>query len=224
MTSNLKIIEVQIQGTTDLLLHSSAGMNPKNQVNKTIEPIKNRRGKAKTEYVLASMEKADWLNSGVWATEGRCYLQGEDFVFEGYSNPAVPTEYLIRSIQEAAKASKMGKQVSQSVTQVDDELIILDYKGTKDASEMWEDPYGRFVDCRSVRIGTSKIMRNRVRIPSGYVGAASLLIDTSLIDVDSVKNFIVDAGRRIGIGDFRVKFGKFKVLQFNMLGFYDIAA
>ena len=224
MTSNLKIIEVQIQGITDLLLHSSAGMNPKNQVNKTIEPIKNRRGKAKTEYVLASMEKADWLNSGVWATEGRCYLQGEDFVFEGYGNPAVPTEYLIRSIQEAAKASKMGKQVSQSVTPAGDELIILDYEGTKDASEMWEDPYGRFVDCRSVRIGTSKIMRNRVRIPSGYVGAASLLIDTSLIDVDSVKNFIIDAGRRIGVGDFRVKFGKFKVLQFNTLGIYDIAA
>ena len=224
MTSNLKIIEVQIQGTTDLLLHSSAGMNPKNQVNKTIEPIKNRKGKAKTEYVLASMEKADWLNSGVWGTEGRCYLQGEDFIFEGYSNPAVPTEYLIRSVQEAAKASKMGKQVSQSVTPADDELIFLDYEGTKDASEMWEDPYGRFVDCRSVRIGTSKIMRNRVRIPSGYTGAASLLIDTSLIDIDSVKNFIIDAGRRIGIGDFRVKFGKFKVLQFNTLGIYDIAA
>lgn len=224
MTSNLKIIEVQLQGTTDLLLHSSAGMNPKNQINKTIGSIVNRKGKAKTEYVLASMEKADWLNSGVWATEGRCYLQGEDFLFEGYGNPAVPTEYLIKSIQEAAKASKMGKQVSQSVTQADDALIILDYEGTKDASEMWKDPYGRFVDCRSARIGTSRIMRNRVRIPSGYVGVASILVNTSLIDVDSVKDFIVDAGCRIGIGDYRVKFGKFKVLQFKMLGFYDIAA
>lgn len=200
---------VTITGTRDLLLHSSTGMNPRNPILATIKPIQGRRGKNKTESVIESIEKADWLSSGIWENSGKSWLEGENFVFDGYSQPVLPAEYLCRAAQVAATATKSGTKVKQALSEGLDGDAPIKYNGPTDANEMWLDH--RFVDCRSVVVQRNRIMRNRLRIPAGWEATLNLTIDSTIIDLNEISNILDDAGHRVGVGDYRPKFGRFRV-------------
>jgi len=57
----------------------------------------------------------------------------------------------------------------------------------------------------------------RPQFDEGWVGRFTLVIsDTEIIDVDRAKEILDHAGYRIGIGDWRPKFGRFYVSQFKI--------
>lgn len=206
---------VTITGTRDLLLHSSAGMNPRNPILQTTKPIRGRRGKNKTERVVESIEKADWLASGIWQTEGKVWLEGEDFCFEDFEQPVLPAEYLCRAAQVAATATKSGTKVKQALSEgLSGDAVIL-YDGPTKAENMWLDH--RFVDCRSVVVQRNRIMRNRVRIPAGWQATLDLTLDSTILDLDEMSNILSDAGHRVGVGDYRPKFGRFRVTNLELV-------
>lgn len=210
-------INTQIQGATPILLHSSNAMNPRNPILHTLEPIKGKKGKQKTELIEKSKEKADWLLSGIWLDQGTQWLNGDEFCFSGYGRPALPAEYLLRTIQAAGTAVRLGTNIKQALSE-DDSFFEFQYDGPTDADLMYNDPSGIFVDYRSVKIQKARIMRTRVRIPVGWECQCSFYIDTSIIDVKTVFNILCDAGRRVGTGDYRPKFGKFIPKSWDIVG------
>lgn len=210
----LKDFQVTIKGTRDLLIHSSSAMNPRNPINKVMASVRQLRGKsAKTETVIESVEKADWLGSGIWNKEGKVWLEEHKFCFEDYSDPALPAEYLCRSAQNAATATRSGTKVKQALSEGLAGDALIQYDGPKTAQEMWVDYQGRFVDCRSVVINRARIMRNRVRIPAGWEATFELTLDNSILDLTEIESILKDAGHRIGVGDYRPKFGRFQVIS-----------
>lgn len=209
----LKDLTVRIKGTRDMLLHSSAGMNPRNPILQAIKPLQGRRGKSKTEIVVESIEKADWLGSGIWNEEGKSWLEGEEFKFEGYKDPVLPCEYLCRATQVAATSTRSGTKVKQALSEGLSGDATLVYEGPTNAEEMWNDYQCRFIDCRSVVVNRARIMRNRLRIPAGWEATLDLTLDTSILDIEELKTYITDAGRRVGVGDYRPKFGRFQLLD-----------
>jgi hypothetical protein len=206
-----------IEGSRELLLNSSAGMNPRNPILKTIEPIKGRRGKNKTELIVDSLEKADWLSSGIWNQSGKTWLEGENFMFSGYDQPVLPAEYLCRAAQNAATATKSGTKVKQALSEGHTPDAKIIYDGPTDAEEMWMDDQCRFIDSRSVVIQRARIMRTRLRIPTGWMAQVELTLDTTIMDIEQLKNILIDAGRRVGVGDFRPKFGRFFLRDLEIL-------
>ena len=202
-----------VQGTRDMLMHTSAAMNPRNPILATMAPIKGRRGKSKTETVVESMEKADWLSSGIWGDLGETWLEEEEFKWQGYGTPVLPAEYVCRACQKAGTATKSGTKVKQALSEGLISESPIDYDGPTDALEMWSDPQCRYIDSRSVVVQRNRIMRTRVRIPSGWKAQVHLTLDTSILSISEFKDILVDSGRREGVGDYRPKFGRFSVLS-----------
>ena len=198
-----------LEGSRDILFSSSAAMNPRNPILKTIEPIKGRRGKNKTEQVVDSLERADWLSSGIWGQLGTTKLAGEELLFDGYAQPCLPAEYICRAAQQAGTATRSGTKVRQALSEGMTADTPLQYDGPKDAAEMWADPHCRFIDSRSVVVQRNRIMRTRLRIPCGWTAQVNLTLDDSIMDLEELKNILIDAGRRVGTGDYRPKFGRF---------------
>jgi hypothetical protein len=217
MITPYAIVEIQLRGIRPLLLHSSQAMNPKSAINIVSAPIKGRRGKNKTDMVIASLEKVDWLGSGVWNRVGKPKLDGDFFSWDGYGDPALPVEYIIRCAQAAGTATKRGTLIKQAVTEhLETNAVFWDIPAT-DATDMWEDPES-FVDIRSVVVQRQRIMRTRLRIPEGWSITTQVIVDTSQLDVSEFRNILMDAGRRIGTGDYRPKFGKFTIERLETVG------
>jgi hypothetical protein len=212
----LKSVNVTIQGTRPMLMNTSESMNPRNPIKIAITPLLKLKGNAKTEEVVEQVMKGQWLASGIWHNHGKVWLEGESFNFEGFSKPVLPVEYLCRATQEAAKASKCGKKVQQALSEGLNGEAVIEYDGPVSAEEMWMDEHCRFIDTRSVVISQSRVMKSRVRIPTGWTASMELLLDTSLMNFSDLENFIVDAGRRIGVGDYRPKFGRFLVTDISL--------
>ena len=131
----------------------------------------------------------------------------------GYGTPVLPAEYVVCSCQRAGTAFKSGTKVKQALTEGLVSESPIDYDGPKDAVEMWEDRHCRFIDSRSVVVQRSRIMRTRLRIPTGWKAKVFLSLDTSIMGLSEFEEILVTAGRRQGVGDFRPKFGKFSVLS-----------
>ena len=66
------------------------------------------------------------------------------------------------------------------------------------------------VDCRGVKVGTSKIMRYRPILRKWSI-KATIVVNEDVVNISEVKKAAQDAGALIGLGDYRPRFGRFNV-------------
>lgn len=212
----LQDFTVTIQGTIPLLLNTSDGMNPHNPILKAVKPLKDLRGKARTESVMEAMAQAEWLRSAIWNQVGSCWLEEDQFFFKGYAEPILPAEYLCKACEVAARADRLGTKVKEALSEGLNGDGILEFDGPKDAESMLVDPQARFIDCRSAVVVKQRIMRSRMRIPAGWRATIALTLDTKILDMSKIQKYIADAGHRTGVGDYRPKFGRFQVVDLTL--------
>lgn len=76
------------------------------------------------------------------------------------------------------------------------------------------------IDSRPVVIMRARIMRHRSRLEN-WTCSFELMIDESILPVDSVHSILCDSGKRAGLGDFRPQkggpFGRFQITIWKML-------
>lgn len=84
----------------------------------------------------------------------------------------------------------------------------LDFNGPTSPEALWEDQ--RIVDCRGVKVGQAKIMRPRT-IFMDWACQLEVAINTDVLDLQEVKKAIEDAGKLIGVCEYRPRFGRFEV-------------
>lgn len=78
-------------------------------------------------------------------------------------------------------------------------------------AESWD-----FVDARRVTIQRQGITRRRPGFQEGWKAEFLLLIQTpNLIAPNDLHAALIDAGRLVGIGDFRPSFGRFSIIHFE---------
>ena len=80
---------------------------------------------------------------------------------------------------------------------------LIPHKNTK-----WE------IDLQSVVIQRSRVMRSRPRFDEWELDFQILNIDER-ITPQILKDILIDAGKFCGIGDFRPRYGRFKVVKFE---------
>jgi hypothetical protein len=113
--------------------------------------------------------------------------------------PVLPTWNVVRSVQDAAKASKLGKTIERGVFPTV-ESVPLAYDGPRDLDELWRT--GLFSIRKGVKIGGRRVMRTRP-IFSGWSATVELNLDPDVTDFDTFSRLAAAAGRYYGIGDFR---------------------
>ena len=184
-------LTVNLTGESPLLMHSDAGLSPlhpisRKQAEMNARPVKEKKT---TEFVL-EMARLDW--------ELALY-------FDEKEGPVLPAQMLEAMIRDSAKAEKLGSEVKRSV-RVTDFTIPLQYDGPRDKKGLWKSE--RFFDSRGVKIGQSRVLRTRPMFEEWAV-EFNVEFEPEFIERDTLTRLIEIGGRRVGLGDYRPRFGRF---------------
>lgn len=129
------------------------------------------------------------------------------------TGPYWPAENIEASLINGAKKHRLGKDVSTAVVMVETRAP-LQYEGPRDPDEMYHDP--RFVDIRPVDVQGKRVMRIRPKFDQ-WAADFHLQIDTEKIMPEQVKTALEVAGSDHGLGDFRRRFGRYNVTQWEII-------
>lgn len=183
-------LAIRIIGTAPLLMQAETLANPLHPLTKAHKEVTGKRKKSEEDYL--------WLLESEWSAS--MYHDAE-------LGPFLPALNLEGCIAEAGKIHRLGKTIKQAV-QVLTDRAKLEYDGQRQKEKMWKSE--KFADVRGVNVGGKKIMRCR---PIFLDWAAEFDIEymEDVIDRSDLLRVIEEAGRRIGIGTYRPRFGRFNV-------------
>lgn len=180
-------LRLRITGVSPLLMHSGALASPMNPIAREMKAVSSKR--AKTDADFEELARLEFL--------GSLYLSGGE--------PCIPGEVFETCLVQAAKKARRGAPAKAGI--ICDGNFALDYDGPRTPHELWAEERFRFV--AGVRIG-ARVMRTRPRFDRWE---ATIDVDylPDQINEREVLEFSVVAGRTIGIGDWRPRFGRFTV-------------
>lgn len=188
----MKSITFKIKGTRDLLMHNIQLADPTNQYAKAIKSVTSKRKKTDDDHIK------------MWQLEfnGSLYLDAD-------GEPCLTDRMLEAGMVEAAKIEKRRKD-AQSGIMVTEPTVKLAFDGPKDPDEMYEK--GFFLRC-AARVQSGRVLRTRPLIPRGWQATFTAEYDEEVVDRDSILGFMENLGGRVGLGDWRPKFGRFEVMS-----------
>ena len=190
--SNLPEIKIHMQGVSPLLCHNGQTADPRNTYAKAMKAVSSKR--KKTDADFDELARLEWL-AGI-------YRSADDLV--------IP-DYVIESAMIAgAKKSKRGPQAKCGLFFT--EHAFLEFDGKPDAindntlTGMFES--GQFTHTIGVRVGMAKVMRTRP-IFRNWSCIAMAQYDPDVLNLRDIEEIATDAGKLVGIGDWRPKHGRF---------------
>ena len=188
----MKTATYTIRGTTPMMMHSERLANPFDDMTKAIKAISGKR--KKTEDDLLEMAQLEWL--------GGLYYTKDDGVH-------VPGYNMLACVINGGKLHKLGTAIKRAAI-VTEDAISVQYDGPSDPKKLFADK--RFVDIRSVKIGTSKVMRCRPVFPRGWQMKFTVAFDENALQRGDLDRCVESAGLMVGLGDYRPRFGRFEVV------------
>ena len=153
------------------------------------------------------------------ADRGTPNEQAEARLYIGLAGkPMIPQPNLLRCLVDGGRFHKIGKK--QLTTQRESMLFgCVDIAAVEIPIE-FKQPWR--VDTRAVRIPSTggRILCHRPTFDD-WALEFELTLDTDILGVNLLRSIIDDAGKRIGLGDFRPAckgpYGRFKVVQWEVL-------
>jgi hypothetical protein len=190
----MKEIQVDLIGTEPLILHNCARLlNPFDPTNREKKALTDKRTKQSDEDRL-QVAKLEWTMG--W------YL-GED------GDIVMPTQNIWSSFLAAAKKTREGTQFKDAVTMTSLSVPLI-YEGPRDLEQLWGKGLegSPFVDYRPVGQQAVKIMRCRPVVRDWAV-STTWMVDETILNPEAFSSFANKAGEYVGIGDFRMRYGRF---------------
>jgi hypothetical protein len=179
-------------------MHNGELANPFYHWTKTIKAQTGKRGKTDSEQMeLARMEFCGGLYQ---RSDGTIYLPSENI------EAAV-------ALGVSKVARKIGKKNVRAMFFVDgDGDFDFDGKNPTDANKLFEDK--NFVLTKMVKVGNARVPRTRPVFRS-WSAKFKMLYFEDQINVDILKDAVAAAGRLVGLGDWRPKYGRYIVTKFS---------
>lgn len=184
---------VQVSGVAPLLMHNGQTADPLNPFAKRMKAISSKRKKTEEDY--SALADIEW-EAGLYTDEN-----GE---------VCLPSHVVSAAIRDGAKKSKNGKAFGPAVFVEGDAHLDIGRKRT--VEKLRDDP--KFRDARNVRVGQSRVVRTRPRFDE-WGAKFTVLLDTELIEPDTLRKAIDDCGAQVGFGDYRPQYGRFLVESFD---------
>ncbi len=196
-TADMLVFNVRIEGALGsmLIMHNGQLSDPMNNYARALKTVSGKKKKTEADYEeMARIE----MEGGLW-------LNAE-------KRPCIPGMAIDAMLQGAASIYKLGKKFAAAVM-TDSESYLLEHDGPKDVDALSNDP--RFRDRRRVKIDRVAVWRTRPKFDKWAVEFSVCLINDAGVTEDNLRQALEDAGRRIGLGDYRPKFGHFVVTKFE---------
>ncbi len=189
----MKTLKTKWTGIRPLVMHNGLLADPTNPTVRRIKEITSKGSKKMTESDYEERDRLEW--------EGGLYWDDEQ-------GAVMPSDNIERCVQLGAQKSRIGKDV-QAACFVQDETVKVQYEGPKEKTKMFDNP--AFVLRKGVKVQTSRIIRIRPMIPTGWNITFTIEYDDTILNEKSIVKAMNDAGALIGLGDWRPKFGRFLV-------------
>ena len=185
-------IRIECKGVSPLLMHSDRASDPLSRDAQWLSEITGKRKKTETDII--ELARREFHCSLYLDTAGR---------------PTIPIDNVHSCLYAAAKRRKEGPLFSGSFTV---SSVNFDYDGPDEPDALWEQQ-DTFVDRRSVKVGTSRVIRTRAIFPVWSLKVEAEH-DPDVADFFNIKLWAEIAGTRIGLGDYRPQrgglFGRFE--------------
>jgi hypothetical protein len=183
-------VKLELTGASPLLMHNIQLADPLNPIARQMKTISSKRRKTDEDYqALADLEFV-----------GGLYVNA--------TGPYIPGQNLEKSIIEGGKITRNGRQVERALFVTENEIPLL-YRGPRDVPGLSADP--TFRSSMAVKVGTSRVMRCRPIFQQWSLSTEAEL-DTELLNMEDFKAIATSAGRVVGLGDYRPRFGRFEIL------------
>lgn len=187
-------ITIRLSGASDLLLHSDRGCNPLSDVAIAHKALTSKRKKTDEDHLAIARSE---------------YMMG----FYDSPGVSIPGQNVKSALVQGFKFNKLGMAAKRCVMVVDEWLQVA-HAGPNDPDKLWNGGKGPFVDCRSVKVSTARLMRYRPRLRDWRITAA-IMFDDRMIEKAQLIVAAENAGQYVGIGDYRPEtgggFGRFTV-------------
>jgi hypothetical protein len=188
----MQSIKLKLIGESPMLIHSDRGANPIHADTIAHKVLTSKRKKTDEDHKAIAKSE---------------YLLG----FYGGDVIAIPSTNFKSALVEGAKFNKLGSAFNRCVLILADSLPVT-HSGPSSKSKMWETP--ACVDCRSVKVGQARLMRYRPRV-NDWSLSVEVMFDETMIERNQILNAAENAGKYIGLGDYRPAkggpFGRFAV-------------
>jgi len=200
----MKQMKVKIVGKVPLLMHGNQCANPLNMYAKALKVFTDKKKKTDQDHI--DISRIEW--------EGGLYFDDE-------GNVTIPGECIEAMLRNAARKTKNGKSVEEGV-RVEESFCKFEYpengyrlknkpKSQDDIpSKCLDKMYEKHCDTRLARNkgGGGTILRSRPRFNKWAV-EFTIFYDDSIIGERTMLETITTAGDRIGLCDYRPRYGLF---------------
>lgn len=187
----METVKFTIQSVSPMLMHSDRTANPLNEYTKQLKALTSKRKKTDDDHMAIS--KLEF--------EASCYYNKN-----GWHIPSANFEAMLLA---SAKHFKLGTTIKQALLVPDDAIFRFKHS-KKDPVSLFD--LSDYVDQRTVKVGTSKLIRTRP-IFSDYECEFTCWLDTDKMDVEVLKQIVDNAGKYVGLGDYRPRYGRFEVKE-----------
>lgn len=107
--------------------------------------------------------------------------------------------------QIKGRGKKTYRDLLKAIVLVDEERIAID----RDAPDE--------IDRRYVAVNRNRVLRSRPRYAPGWEACFTLTVLDDQFRAELLEEILRHGGQRVGIGDYRPRFGRFAVTQFEVL-------
>lgn len=195
--------QVTVTGNAGLLCSNVENSDPLGIGSKQKAFFSSKKKKNDEDHLC--LRTLDWIFSGYWKNIGKVKVnEAENTVeFDGFSDPYLPGANFLRCLRNAATKWKLGKDVLRSVVVTNDPII--EYKGSKDALEMYTTNQEKFSNTAFTKRG---VWVQRLLFPD-WQCTFDVLVDDEILSVSQLNRIITMAGKAEGLGTWRPRFGRF---------------
>lgn len=185
-----------ITGTSALIMNNARMANPLDPATKAYKVASNKQ--KKTDQDLEELFRLGHA--------GAMYHDAE-------IGPYLPGDNIWKSLQEGGKKHRLGQKVTEGVLILTDVNPIA-YKGPRGIDGLWSAPGGQF-QFINMRVTGSGSQRKRVPfcrpVFREWKTEADGTLDESILDLAELRLIAETAGSRVGVCDWRPKYGRFAV-------------
>lgn len=185
----MKQLRFKLTGDTPLIMHADTLVDPFHPLTIEKKRLTSKKNN-KTDDDLHRIDEIEFI-AGL-------YIHPE-------FGPVIPGANIDRMLVDAAKRTKAGKKALMGL-QASEDYFPLQYDGPRDLDGLRATQ--RFHFRKSIKQGTSRVMRERPWF-HGWSLDIAVDYDESIFDERDVIGLMSTAGRYIGIGDWRPRYGRF---------------
>lgn len=179
---------LHLTGDTPLLMHNAQLADPLNPYTQRLAEVTKKRPKTLDDH--AEIAQREWDGGIYYDPSAGAYLPGAN---------------INRALLDAARLRRLGKSIERGLL-ITTDVNPLEYDGPRDLEKLREDVNHRHM--ASVKVGTSRTMRCRPIFRTWSVECSGWL-DEEVLNPTDLRVIVEQAGRLIGLGDWRPRFGRF---------------